>query len=366
MMGDEEAGGVGVAPGRLSLKIPRFTGTESRVEVAGFLMKAQSAIAAAGLAGDDRSEEAAGYLAHALADTALQWYQTVTFDDPDLKKDYQRLLTSLKNRFEQPLTVNELQQLKTALKQKKGEPVRAFYDRCAFVQSLELSEATPEQKATDFYKNTRDRYLRQKFLEGLLPDLKSAVQAQSKQCTTLNDFLVVAHDVEIAMKREAPNTKDLAVEEVDGAGAGASDKKKEEGDKEEKGDEFVVAIKKSLEEITSSLRGRGAFRRGNGRGGFGRGGRGRGRGWNNWNNNNQCWNCGQFGHFQRNCMRGRGRGNYGYNYGYRGRGRGNNNGNGNGNNGNNANKSNVAVDAFEVDYQPPPQYPGLEYHPGFR
>jgi len=183
--------------------------------------------------------------------------------------------------------------LKAALKQKPNEKVLTFCDRCAFVQKTETDHVSQADRQTDYFKNAQQKAIIHKILEGLKPEIKERVIAQSRGATTVQHYREIARDVEVAIMKEK---KKQATGEV--ATMQNAVEKKEEDKKQEEQPITLQSLHKELAAIQGLFRGRGRPR---GRGYTG--GRGQmGRGANTGNRRpGNCNYCHIPGHWEREC-----------------------------------------------------------------
>ena len=120
-------------PAKVGYRIPSFSGKEDRAGVMAFLLKVETAIAAAGLDAPARSQQAANLLAHSLKGNAFAWYSALKSKNPITVNRYVRLLEAFKLRYLAPLTVNEVRQMKDTLVMRNDEDVLQFRDRKSVV-----------------------------------------------------------------------------------------------------------------------------------------------------------------------------------------------------------------------------------------
>lgn len=261
----------------VGLKVPHFLGKENRAEVQSYLTRIESAVDSAGYSGADKAKEAAGMLSNSLRGRALNWYTVLQSEEPGICRDYAQLLARFKERYLMPVNAQELHRMKETLKMADDENVFDFLDRCKVAQVMEVGEQTAATKATAFYKESFNKGVTSKFMEGLKEDIMQAVQAQGATCTSLDDHVKVARSVELSLAKKK------------------LEKKVAETAKDNK-------VKDAKDTSVDEVKRQGGQQRG---GGYrGQGGRGRGRGRGNINPNIRCFNCNNIGHPQRLCPQG--------------------------------------------------------------
>ena len=292
-------------PAKVGYRIPSFSGKEDRAGVMAFLLKVETAIAAAGLDAPARSQQAANLLAHSLKGNAFAWYSALKSKNQITVNRYVRLLEAFKLRYLAPLTVNEVRQMKDTLVMRNDEDVLQFRDRCEWAQCQEYEDVTEETKDTDFFKETFNKAVLQKFLEGLRRDILQQVQAQATLFDEFDEYVKAAKNVEISLLKQNKM----------GCGQPVMELKKDAKDvKKEKTEEEKLAtmdnLFKQIEEIRTSLPTRGS----NPRGGQSQQRRG---------GPLTCYFCGKQGHMQNKCYQ-----KNGYPRGAGGRSRGNQGGRG--------------------------------------
>ena len=313
----------------LQLKVPAFTGLETRVEVQSFLQKLKACIAKIPAAAADATPVERRALSARKVDTmvigftgaAYTWLEKWQRDNHNLVEDYDALLQAFKDRWLEPAKMTDINEIMDKLKQKPNETIESFWDRChqAACTVMDYENTPVAHRQHDSFIVGRNRVMVNAFTKGVKAPLREAVAKLSNK--PINEIIADAKVIERAYnlehkKPEGKKTnngnnghKTKKVHEV----SQTEDEEEAEDDEEDKNnpnknkgdqEEFMVEAFRQF----YRQRGRGQFRgRGRGRNGY----FGRGRGYSNGN--------------------GFANGTNGYQNGYRNGPNGNGNYNGNGN-----------------------------------
>ena len=328
----------------LQLKVPSFTGEETRVEVQSFMLKLKACIAkipdapqganAAELRAVSRKK--AQMMTMNFTGKAFTWLEKWQRDNPNNAEDYDTLLTAFKARYFEPEHMTDINEVIATLKQANNESVEDFWDRChkaaCAVMNYDDTPAAARQ-APDFI-TARNRILCNFFVMGVkLPIRQQIAQLANKP---IDDIIREAKVIEKSHKLEQKKTANKKGGTQNGhnnghkSGSNGSNGSKKvheinheqeeeeeeetSEEKEKKNGEEQDQMIEAFRQFLGTQRGRGRFR---GRGGPNRG-RGFSRGRGNYNNYPNGWQrngnsqgyrqngftcdlCQQFGHGIRQC-----------------------------------------------------------------
>ncbi len=330
----------------LQLKVPAFTGLETRVEVQSFLQKLKACIAKIPAAAADATPAERRALSARKVDTmvigftgaAYTWWEKWQRDNHNLVEDYEALLQAFKDRWLEPEKMTDINEIMDKLKQKSNETIESFWDRChqAACTVMDYENTPVAHRQHDSFIIGRNRVMVNAFTKGVKAPLREAVAKLSNK--PVNDIIAEAKVIERAYNLEH---KKPEIKKASNGNNGHKTKKvsevsqteEEEEEIEEEEDDKIKGNKGKIDQEEHMVeafrqfyrqRGRGQVRgRGRGRnGGFGRGRNynngfsgfqngyrngsngnynGNGNGNPNRRSNFTCDMCGQFGHGIRMC-----------------------------------------------------------------
>ena len=176
---------------------------------------------------------------------------------PQWEHDDEGIKNALLGRFKSRLTQIEATEAISRLQQKKGEPVREFYDRVIWAVDVKNHSFTAAQKAEAWYANIRDADIYTFFSAGLQPHILQKAMSGGNPPLNNADLLERADAIEKAL---AKATTGGYVHEVQVASVHAEGEEPAEFDPAKE----IAALKLQLSQL-------------------------------------ECFNCRETGHFSRNC-----------------------------------------------------------------
>ena len=155
-----------------SSKTLTYSGNESRNQTILFLKNLHGNFHKLKLDPEVDSKQCAAVMGTCFRDDAAEWWISMSLRYDTEMEDYAHLEKEFKDQFLEDVDIDEIANKKLLLKQEKNEAVRKYWVRC---QTLAIDEITtlPARVQKGANEDMVAHYTRLKFMEGLLPEIKT-------------------------------------------------------------------------------------------------------------------------------------------------------------------------------------------------